>query len=83
MSTKGNCTPKCPMCGNAQHVRANGERLWYCTLHEMLFDDSGDDGFTTYGDPARIAVRNENRVAAAQARRKREARAKLKGGLGR
>ena len=80
---KDNCTPNCPMCGNARHVRPNGDRLFYCTACGGLYDDSGDDGTIGYGDPARIAEKREQR----EIREKRQAsearRRLLKGGLGR
>ena len=78
------CTPICPMCGNARHVRANGDHLWYCTLHDMLFDDSGDDGTIGYGDPARIVERNERQRLSRQNQRqaRRPAPRQLRGGLG-
>jgi ribosomal protein L37AE/L43A len=65
--------PKCPRCNTSKHARPNGDRLWFCSSCSMLFDDSGDDGDVTYGDPARIAVRNENHQLADKARRKRGA----------
>jgi ribosomal protein L37AE/L43A len=75
--------PKCPKCKTAKHARPNGHRLFYCAMCDMLYDDSGDDGTITYGDPARIVERNERITAAQKRERKLAERSKLKGGLGR
>ena len=69
---KDDCTtpaPKCPMCNNARHVRPNGDRLWYCVLHDMLFDDSGDDGDFGYARPETNAMRHERQQPQRQRRR--------------
>lgn len=73
--------PKCPRCGTNKHARPNGHRMFYCTKCAGLYDDSGDDGTTGYGDPARIASRNERHTAADKARRNRDTCTVLKEGL--
>ena len=73
--------PKCPRCGTNKQVRPNGQ-LFYCSRCGCLLDGR-DDGTVTYGDPARIAERNERHRAAEKYRQAEERRRNLKGGLGR
>ena len=72
---------KCPKCGHVSTLET-GPARFYCHDCKLEFE-AIDDGATTYGDPARIAARNERLREAERYRRKIEARKKLKGGLGR
>ena len=73
--------PKCPRCQRKSSTPSGTTpRAYYCHGCRIEFEPESD-GDIGYGDPARIAERREQREIADQARRKREYRAKLKGGL--
>jgi len=79
--------PACPRCNTAKHARTNGHRLFLCTRCGGLYDDSGDDGATPYGDPSRIAERNERLTKFAKECRRNaglpnRGEPRLRGGLG-
>lgn len=49
---------RCPKCGTPSGTPHAGKDCWYCFRCQMAFE-SGDDGLTGYGDPARIVQRQE------------------------
>ena len=49
---------RCPRCGTRK-VRPNGDRLWFCSVCDMMFDNSGDDGDIGYRRPETNAARRE------------------------
>jgi hypothetical protein len=59
---------RCPACGQQTVDRGNG--FGYCHGCKMEFD-SESDGDVTYGDPARIVERREQRELEAKERRHR------------
>lgn len=49
---------RCPKCGTPSKTPHQGKNQWYCHKCKMAFE-SGDDGLTPYGNPARIVQRQE------------------------
>ena len=74
---------RCPRCGkNSYTTSGENNHAFYCHHCRLAFE-AIDDGTIGKGDPARIAERREQREIADKARKNREHRATLRGGLGR
>ena len=78
--------PRCPRCGKKSHTTSGtSPHAMFCHGCGIEFEPEGVEGMSDigYGDPARIAERREQREIAEKARKNREHRATLRGGLGR